>query len=119
MPESLHHARAANPRKHGEKSPETRKQGKQGVWVAEEPVWSYPVSTKFPANRENNSEFLLFSGNQCRVRRKNPRLFNALLEISLLTGTGNFFDLNTVISSSSRELDLGGTILPMQTFGVI
>ena len=87
--------------------------------MAEEPVWSYPVSAKFPANRENNSEFLLFSGNQRQVRPKSPRLFNALLGISLLTGTGNFFGPNKVISSSSRELDLGGTILPMQIFGVI
>ena len=29
--------------------------------VAEEPVRSYLVSAKFPANRENNSEFPLFS----------------------------------------------------------
>ena len=86
--------------------------------VAEEPVWSYPVSAKFPANRVNNSEFLLFSGNQRRVRRKSTRLFNALFGISLPTGTGNFFEPNKVISSSSRELDVGGTILPMQIFGV-
>ena len=87
--------------------------------LAEEPVWRYPVSAKFPANREIISEFLLFSGNQRQGRRKTQRLFNALLEISLLTGTGNFFEPNKVISSSSRELDLGGTILPMQIFGVI
>lgn len=71
--------------------------------VAEGPVWSYPVSAKFPANRENNRVFLLFSGNQRRVRRKSPRLFNALFGISLLIGTGNFFELNKVIFSSSRE----------------
>ena len=28
--------------------------------VAEEPVWSYPVSAKFPANRENNRVFPMF-----------------------------------------------------------
>ena len=87
--------------------------------VAEEPVWSYPVSAKFPANREINRVFLLFSGNQCWDRRKTRRLFNALFGISLPTGTGNFFEPNKVIFSSSRELDLGGTILPMQIFGVI
>ena len=87
--------------------------------MAEEPVLSYPVSAKFPANRENNSEFLLFSRNQRQIRRESPRLFNALFGISLLTVTGNFFEPNKVISSSSREVDLGGAILPMQTFGVI
>ncbi|MCV2864391.1 hypothetical protein [Defluviimonas sp. WL0075] len=83
--------------------------------MAEEPVWSYPVSAKFPANREINSEFLLFSGNQRQVRRKSPRLFNALFGISLPTGTGNFFKPNKVFFASSREVDLSGAILPMQT----
>jgi hypothetical protein len=91
----------------------------QDCKMAEEPVWSYPVSAKFPANREINRVFLLFSGNQCWDRRKTRRLFNALSEISLPTGTGNFFEPNKVISSSSRELGHGGTILPMQAFRVI
>ncbi|MEZ5713729.1 MAG: hypothetical protein R3D85_00275 [Paracoccaceae bacterium] len=98
------------PRAEGDKSKD---------WVAEEPVWSYPVSANFPANREINRVFLLFSGNQCWDRRKSLRLFNALFGISLLTGTGNFLGPNKVIFSSSREVVLGGAILPMQIFGVI
>ena len=115
----MHAKQDANPLKRVRNSPDTPIQGYSLMWVAEEPVWSYPVSAKFPANREINRVFLLFSGNQCWDRRKTRRLFNALFEISLPTGTGNFFEPNKVIFSSSRELDLGGTILPMQIFGVI
>ena len=108
-----------NPRKHRILSWWNRKIVQYQDVMAEEPVWSYPVSAKFPAIRENNSEFLMSSGSQCRVRRKSARLFNALFGISLPTGTGNFFEPNTVNSSSSRELDVGGTILPRQIFVVI
>ncbi len=74
-----------------------------GVRVAGEPVWSYPVSAQFPANREINSEFPLLLGNQRQVRRRSSRLFNVLSGISLMSGTGIFFEQIRVFSRPSRE----------------